>query len=279
MPEDRSAPRPVPGDRLKLRATFDTVAEAYDVYRPDYPPEAVDAVFAFGHLRPGDRALEVGCGPGKATLPFARRGLRFTCVELGEKLIERARRHLAGLEVRFVHGSFERFEPEAGAYTLGLAASSFHWLDPQDAYGRFARALRPGGTLALMWNTWEDDAAGADFAAEAQALYRLHAPELARERRAVPRPGGMPLEERLSQIRESGFFGEAELRRFPFERVYAAADYVRLLDTYSGHNVLPAEQKAALYAALRELIEREFSGQVRRRFVTLLYLARRDAGG
>jgi 2-polyprenyl-3-methyl-5-hydroxy-6-metoxy-1,4-benzoquinol methylase len=47
-------------------------------------------------LQPGDWVLEVGAGPGKPTLPLARRGLRITALEPGPALAARARRDLAG---------------------------------------------------------------------------------------------------------------------------------------------------------------------------------------
>jgi hypothetical protein len=37
-------------------------------------------------VSPDDALLEVGCATGKATLPLARRGLRITCLEIGEGL-------------------------------------------------------------------------------------------------------------------------------------------------------------------------------------------------
>jgi hypothetical protein len=44
------------------------VAETYHRVRPGYPDALVDDVFAFGMLEPGDRAVEVGAGTGKAVL-------------------------------------------------------------------------------------------------------------------------------------------------------------------------------------------------------------------
>ena len=56
-----------------LHMTLDEVADLYDQARPAYPPEMTDAVNAVLHGTQG-RILEVGCGTGQATLPFARQG-------------------------------------------------------------------------------------------------------------------------------------------------------------------------------------------------------------
>ena len=81
--------------RSRLRATFDSVAASYADARPTYPDELVDALVAATGIGPGSRLLEVGCGPGTATLPLARLGCRITAVELGAGLAAEARRRLA----------------------------------------------------------------------------------------------------------------------------------------------------------------------------------------
>src|SRR5438477_9057108 len=57
------------------RATLDDVAELYERARPTYPDELFDDLVALTGLKPRSRVLEIGCGPGKATLPLAGRGL------------------------------------------------------------------------------------------------------------------------------------------------------------------------------------------------------------
>jgi ubiquinone/menaquinone biosynthesis C-methylase UbiE len=59
----------------KQPLVFGEVAELYDQYRPGYQEVVFDRVVEFGELRPGDPALEGGCGTGRATLPLAARGL------------------------------------------------------------------------------------------------------------------------------------------------------------------------------------------------------------
>src|SRR5215469_17371256 len=86
----------VPGDRERLRTTFNSAAQLYHRARPDYPEELFDALVRLCDLRPGARLLEVGCATGKATLPLARRGFAITCIEMGPELAAEARRNLAG---------------------------------------------------------------------------------------------------------------------------------------------------------------------------------------
>ena len=59
---------------------FGSVAERYERYRLDYPNELVDTVLRYAR-RPVCTALEVGAGTGKATRPFAARGIEVTALE------------------------------------------------------------------------------------------------------------------------------------------------------------------------------------------------------
>ncbi|MCP4423480.1 MAG: SAM-dependent methyltransferase, partial [Chloroflexi bacterium] len=68
------------------RVLFDEAAELYDEVRPSYPEALVEDVVALSGIGKNGRILEVGPGPGTATLPFAQRGYRMLAIELGEHL-------------------------------------------------------------------------------------------------------------------------------------------------------------------------------------------------
>lgn len=71
-----------------------------------------DALIEIAGLNVADRLLEIGCATGKATLPFARRGFRITCVELGPALASAARQSLSDFpDVEVVESAFETFAP------------------------------------------------------------------------------------------------------------------------------------------------------------------------
>ena len=65
-------------DRNRLRTSFDEDAELYDEVRPGYPPELFDDVITLSSVPNQGRVLEIGCGTGQATLPFAQRGYRLS---------------------------------------------------------------------------------------------------------------------------------------------------------------------------------------------------------
>ncbi|MBD2511372.1 methyltransferase domain-containing protein [Nostoc muscorum FACHB-395] len=90
-------------ERTHLRTTFNQVALLYDQVRPGYPEALFYDVVFLSEITPDGRILEIGCGTGQATVPFARRDYRILCIELGENLATVAQRNLAAypqVEVR-----------------------------------------------------------------------------------------------------------------------------------------------------------------------------------
>jgi SAM-dependent methyltransferase len=264
----------VTASRDERRRSFDAAAESYATARPGYPEEVFDEIAA--RVPPPASVLEVGPGPGLATLSLAQRGYRIVAVELGENLARVARRRLAGYpSVQVVRADFHDWEPEASSFEMVFSASAFHWIEPEVGYPKAHRALRPGGLLALVWNHSTSGRLGAArrFWEETDALYRRYAPSIARPTPQPRRTGPYPRRE----IEASGLFGPVARLTWRRSRSYGADAYLALIGTYSDHLTLPAEQRSALFAALRTLIDERFAGRVRREHETVLYLARRPA--
>jgi SAM-dependent methyltransferase len=215
----------VPGDRERLRATFDAAAQDYQQARPDYPDELYGSLIRQSGIRPGDRLLEIGCATGKATRPLARRGFLITCVEIGPALAAAARQELApfaGVDV--VHADFETWQPEpAQAFDLVFAATAWHWLDPALKYRRAWRLLRPAGHLAV-WEAIHVVPAGGDtFFGDLQEVYDAIGEGLP-PGTALPRPDELPGQ--AAEIEASGLFGAVTSRLFDWEVVYTAEEYI-----------------------------------------------------
>jgi SAM-dependent methyltransferase len=262
----------VTASREERRRSFDFVAESYAAARPGYP-EAVFNTIA-QRVPPPASVLEVGPGPGQATVSLAERGYRVVAVELGENLARVARQRLtAHTSVQVVHADFHEWEPKASSFDMVFSASAFHWIEPKVGYPKAHRALRAGGLLALVWNHATPGRPGEArrFWDETDALYRRYTPSIATPRHAPRRRGPYPRRE----IVASGLFGPVERLTWRRSRWYNADAYLALVGTYSDHLTLPAEQRNALFAALRALIDGRFQDRVRREHETVLYLARR----
>jgi SAM-dependent methyltransferase len=258
--------------RELLRSTFETAADLYDVARPEYPPELFNDLIALAGLGSGARLLEVGCATGKATRPLLERGFSIFCVELGAQLAERARRNLAGLSVEIEVAPFERWDGTPGSFDLVYAATAWHWIDPAVRYAKAHALLRPGGHLAF-WSAQHAFPGGFDpFFTEIQEVY-----DAIGESHPGEWPPPLPEEaaDDVDEIKTSGVFENIQVRRYVWERLYTADEYVALLNTFSGHIAMEETKRARLYREIRERIGSREDPRVRRHWLAVLHVARR----
>ena len=217
--------------------------------------------------------LEIGCGTGKATLALAKRGLRVVCVEIGENLAAVARRNLAqytGVEV--LTSPFESWEPRGQLFDMALAATSWHWIDPEVRYQRTAQSLKPRGVLAILDGGGHAFPEGFDpFFTEIQKTYEaLGEPHL-----EWPPPSPERAPDRVEEIERSGLFSVAGIKRYVWAVDYAADSYIDVLNTYSGHIAWPQWKRDRLYAEVRELIGERAEKRIRKHYLSILHICRR----
>jgi ubiquinone/menaquinone biosynthesis C-methylase UbiE len=136
--------------RLHQRTLFDGIAERYEESRPGYPSRVVEFITAAARLAPGASVLEIGCGTGQLTGQLAYHGFCLTAIDIGPFMVAAARRCLAGTEVSFQVTSFEDLAAADESFDLIISSAAFHWIDPEVAFSKSARLLRPGGWLALL---------------------------------------------------------------------------------------------------------------------------------
>jgi len=262
-------------DREQLRTTFDSAAQLYHDARPEYPAELYDELLLLAGLSPGDRVLEVGCGTGKATVPFASRGFRITCVELGANLSAVARSMLAEYPAtEVVTGAFETWRPAEARFDLVFAATAWHWLEPVLRYERAWELLRPGGHLALWGATHVFPVGGDPFFRDIQPVYEEIVEGLP-PRADYPEPGRLP--DSSAEILASGRFEDVQVRQFDWETSYDAAGYIRLLNTFSDHIAMQPWQRDRLYGEIRRRLAARPGGRLRRHWGAVLHVARRRA--
>jgi SAM-dependent methyltransferase len=261
--------------RIARRGIFDEAAELYDRVRPSYPTALVDDLVALSGIPPTARVLEIGIGTGQLTRPLAERGYEIVGVELGAGLAAVARRNLEPFpSVTVVNAAFEEWELPRQQFDLVVAASSFHWLDPEMRVTKAADALRPRGALATIGTNHVAGGTEAFFV-DVMACYERWDPtdSTGWPGYASPLPQADGIRSDSDELDRSGRFGPATFRRHLWDETYSSAGYIETLLTYSGHRALDEEPRAGLLECIRELIDTHYGGRIAKRYLFELRLA------
>lgn len=135
-------------------------AESYVKGRSDYPEEVIDFVLEHCHLRRGDLLIDVGSGTGISSRAFSRKGLKVIGIEPSEHMRQQAQSANDQLKDPnrpiYKEGTGENIDVPDHSANIVLAAQSFHWCDPQRALAEFARVLKPGGWIVLLWHPLDE---------------------------------------------------------------------------------------------------------------------------
>jgi SAM-dependent methyltransferase len=158
-----------------LARGFTDVANDYERGRPGYSPDVVDASRRALDLPGGARVADVGAGTGKLTRALVAGGFDVVAVEPLAGLRARLRAEVPGIEP--LDGTAEALPLADASVDAVVCADAFHWFDGRRAVAEFARVIRPGGALALLWNLegeWDDP---PSWQPELQALVEGIRPE------------------------------------------------------------------------------------------------------
>jgi ubiquinone/menaquinone biosynthesis C-methylase UbiE len=144
---------PAGPERLHPTArAFDGIASRYERARPEYDVAVAQAIRDRLALAPGDTILDLAAGTGKLTraLRSAFRA-RLIAVEPSEGMRREFVKAVQGVPI--LDGTAESIPLGDGAVAAVVVGQAFHWFQPEPAAREIRRVLRPGGGLAMVWNT------------------------------------------------------------------------------------------------------------------------------
>ncbi|NJD27295.1 MAG: methyltransferase domain-containing protein [Chloroflexi bacterium] len=134
--------------------SFAVAAEAYDRYMGRYSALLSPQLADFAGVRAGQRALDVGSGPGALTGELAGRlgPGSVAAVDPSESFVAAARDRLPGVEVHLATAEQLPFEPRT--FDAALAQLVVHFMaDPLAGLTEMARVTRGGGVVAAcVWD-------------------------------------------------------------------------------------------------------------------------------
>lgn len=256
-------------DRRK-RTYFEEVADLYEENRTDYPAELIGDILTISKMPERGGILEVGCGPGNATISFARRGYVILAIELGRRLSNYAALNCQKYpQVKILNEAFEEWKLEEKSFDLVLSADAFHWIPPEIGYPRAARALKDSGWAAFFWTITVDPA--TDWSAKIDRLYEDSDPPFvnpARQFDAAWLTG--VIKENFSS---SGDFGEPLVQRYNWNVELTGRQYTNRLRTFSTHQGVNEAARQALYEKIQEVIEAAGSKVIQPQ-ETILFMAK-----
>jgi SAM-dependent methyltransferase len=139
------------------RSSFDVVAREYEAGRPGYPHQVFESIEDLaGTFFDGAKVADIGAGTGKATRAMAERGADVVAVDHGRQMLDVLRAN--NPEVTVVLADANALPFVDASFDLVTFAQSWHWVDFDRASAEVARVLRPGGALAVWWNTSDPQA-------------------------------------------------------------------------------------------------------------------------
>ncbi len=231
---------------------FAEVAGAYERGRPGYPEDAVRWLVGNGPLD----VVDLGAGTGKLTRALVVLGHRVTAIEPLPEMLEQLPAAAPGAFA--ILGSAEIIPlPDAHADVV-TCAQSFHWFDHALALPEIVRVLRPGGRLALVWNTRDEE---EPWVAKLSAIIGNEA--------VGENDSNVPID-------ASGLFGPVETAAFRFEQLVDRQALLDLVLSRSYCAKLPPPEREPILEAVGRLYD-ETAGPdgVRLPYVTECFRANR----
>lgn len=129
-------------------------AEAYDCYMGRYSDLLAVHFAKLVNAEPGQRALDVGCGPGSLTAVLVRRlgAHSVAAVDPSTAFVSAVQARLRDVDVR--QGTAEKLPHPDNTFDLTLAQLVVHFMpNPEAGIREMARVTRPGGTVAAsVWD-------------------------------------------------------------------------------------------------------------------------------
>lgn len=274
------------------RLWYNDAAKAYRWARPQYPEAIIDRVLKKAGLRghnldqtlgqgfsqkPGSSnqttepssILEIGCGPGIATAALAKRGFCIQAVEPSAVACAIARERCQAYPQVSIHNStFEDYPLEKAplkdsplngpseqqTFDAVLAATSFHWVSPEVACTKSAAALKPGGSLILLWATPPQPT--DEVCNHLQAVYEsFDLSELGKQQQQRTQAYYQQNFERFAHtVADSGLFPLTTVDVETHHSTYSAEKYLALLSTLSPYIALEATLRTNLFEALDQAL-------------------------
>jgi SAM-dependent methyltransferase len=197
--------------------SFDVTAEAYDRFMGRHSVKLAPRLVDFAGVRPGQSALDVGCGPGALTSELVRLlgADAVAAVDPSEPFVDAARARHPRVDVRLASAEDLPFADDT--FDATFAQLVVHFMkDPVAGLTEMARVTRADGVVAAC--VWDFAGERAPISAFWRAARDLDPGVEGESGLAGSRPG------HLSELFRAAGLGDVEEMAIPASAAYASLD-------------------------------------------------------
>jgi ubiquinone/menaquinone biosynthesis C-methylase UbiE len=229
----------------KNRSVFGRISGEYEKFREGYPKQIFVDVVSFANISAKSEVLEVGCGSGKATLPFAKLGCHITGLDINPELIAMASSKTSQFKnVEYINSSFETADLATGSFDMVFAAQAWHWVEPNIGYDKVSKLLKENGMFTVFWKSQDRE---SKLRRDLQTLYIKYCPNYS----DYTHDGSLI----IKRVSETGSFEEPLKKEYNTNKEFTKAEFLGLVATYSWVAILEEATRQLLFTDISKLIK------------------------
>lgn len=131
----------------EFQSKFGHIAEEFERYRPDYPPELFEHILAAVHADRRERAIDLGAGTGKSTRALLPHFREVIAVEPDPGMAAKLKQEVPSITVHTT--TAEDFSQPAATVDLVTVGNALHWMDLPRVFANVHSWLRSAGIFAV----------------------------------------------------------------------------------------------------------------------------------
>jgi len=212
----------------KLGKSFKKVGKSYHIGRQEYPKGLIKDIIKISRINKESLVLDVGCGTGKSTIPFAKTKSKIIGIDISKNMLNVAKMLSAKHKnITYEQISYEKFASPTSTFDLILFGTSLHWLDSKVVYGKTNILLKENGYMALFWEPIGSLCKAINLMG-AEEIFVKYCPNYPK----TPSPTNIP-KKRKEEIIKSKLFAKPILKKYKFIQRCNLEEFLSLVSSYS----------------------------------------------